>query len=106
EAAGKQGKFWEMEDMLYTKQAEWSTVANPLPVFEEYAQELGLNIEQFRQDYASKEIADAIEEQRQEGTRLGVMATPTFFINGQKIENPQGLPGFRQIIEDRLQEAQ
>lgn len=53
EAADAQGKFWEMYDVLYQRQNEWSSSTKSLEIFSGYAQQLGLNVDQFKQDFAS-----------------------------------------------------
>ncbi|MFN2492614.1 MAG: DsbA family protein, partial [Pyrinomonadaceae bacterium] len=59
EAAGLQGKFWEMHDMLYQNQAAWHEAFDVRPIFEGYAKQIGLNLEQFKRD-----INNPIVEQR------------------------------------------
>lgn len=100
EAAGKQGKYNEMFDLLYAKQKEWAgkQVATP-QVFEAYATELGLNIDQFKADVASDEVMARVMRDRNAGDALGVAGTPTFFLNGAKIENPQSLEDFRATLD-------
>ena len=84
EAAGLQGKFFEMHDLLYERQKTW-TVTDNTAIFEQYAKELGLNVETFRKDFASELVNDTINADLKAGQALGVNGTPTFFINGQKI---------------------
>lgn len=102
EAAGKQGKFWEMSDMLYERQAEWSEEPNPQALFEEYAVELELNPTQFTNDMGDEALAKKIDDQRDEGIRAGVMGTPTFYVNGQLIPNPNSVDELKQIIDSHL----
>lgn len=89
EAAGKQGKYFEMHDVLFEKQADWSTgtPANAKTKVESYAQALGLDIVKFNADINSKEIADKIKADLNEGKKAKITGTPTLFINGEKIEN-------------------
>jgi len=82
EAAALQGKFFEMVDILFTKQLEWSEKSDPKELFEGYAQELGLDIEQFKSDLNSS--FDVIDKDSADGNKAGVTSTPTFFINGEK----------------------
>jgi len=99
EAAREQGHFQEMHDMIFENQAEWSR-GNAPSIFEGYAEELGLDMEQFRADVESEEIGERVENQRQEGIRRTVNATPTFFINGRKLQqNPQSYAQFKSIVE-------
>lgn len=89
EAAGKQEKFWEMHDLLFEKQAEWSVLgaSEVKERFVEYAQTLGLDVDTFRQDMEDKSLAEKVNEQQNEGINLGVMGTPTFFANGKRIDS-------------------
>lgn len=102
EAAGKQGKFWEMHDKLFERQEDWAEDGNLKGKFEEYAKELELDEEAFKNDYESGEIKDKINEHIFAGNRLGINSTPTFILGDQKIQNPHGFEAFRQLIEDQL----
>lgn len=105
EAAGRQNKYFQFVDMLYEKQLEWSELDNPQGKFEEYAKALGLNVEQFKKDQQDKAITNLINDERNEGIQNGVSGTPTFFINGKKIENPANLDAFKKIIDKELKET-
>lgn len=102
EAAGKQGKFWEMYDVLFEKQIEWEKVTDPQPVFEGYAKTLGLNIEQFSLDMKSDELKKKIDGDARGGIRGKVNSTPTFFINGKKITTPTNYEDFKKLIDDAV----
>lgn len=103
EAAGKQGKFWEMHDMLFEKQDEWSELANPGEKFLEYALTLGVDKEQFVKDYNDKSLEEKVKEMQNEGIALGVNSTPTFFLNGKKVDkNPGTLEDFKKLIDEAL----
>ncbi|MBP6942753.1 MAG: DsbA family protein [Candidatus Buchananbacteria bacterium] len=105
EAAGKQGKFWEMHDMLFTRQREWGEQhAADQDQFEKYAREIGLNIDQWKQDVASTEVKDRVDANYQEAIQLGLQGTPSFFLNGRKIEGPRTYEGFKRLIDATLQE--
>lgn len=99
EAAREQGKFDEMHDLIFENQAEWSR-GNAREHFESYAEQLNLDMEQFRQDVESEEIAERVENDRQEGIRRTVRSTPTFFVNGRKLQqNPQNYEQMKSIVE-------
>jgi protein-disulfide isomerase len=102
QAAGKQGKFWQMHNLLFEKQDEWAKSANVEPMFESYATLIGLSVEQFRTDWASKEVKDFVKAQRASAIKLGLQGTPTFFVNGKKIENPSSVEVFRTIIKEAI----
>ena len=102
EAAKKQGKFWEMHDLLFEKQNEWAKEANIGLMFESYAKLLGISVEQFKTDFASKEVKDFVKAQRIHAIKSGLQGTPTFFVNGKQIQNPTSVEAFRVIIKDAL----
>ena len=99
EAAGKQGKFWEMHDMLFDKQSAWSPLLNPIGQFKEYAVSLGLDGEVFTKDIQSEEVSKAVADDYQRGDKIGVMGTPTFVLGGAKIpRNPDSIDAFRALL--------
>ena len=103
EAAGKQGKFFEMHDLLYENQDTWASSKNPSSTFESYAQSLGLNVEQFKTDSASAEVAGVINADVKNAQALGATSTPTFALNGKKIDkNPTSMEEFKKLIDDEL----
>lgn len=102
EAAGKQGKFWEMHDLLFEKQAEWSKLSDPSDAFESYAKLLGISVEQFKVDINSDEVKKFVKAQKAHAIRSGLSATPTFFVNGEKVENPRSVDEFRAVINEAL----
>jgi protein-disulfide isomerase len=87
EAAGNQGKFWEMYDLIYKNQSQWSYQLNPTSTFQDYAKQLGLDANQYKQDLTSSTLADRIAQDMGDGDALGVDATPTVYINGSKIDS-------------------
>src|SRR5581483_10871159 len=60
EAASLQNKFWQMHDLLYDNQQTWATASNPVSYFNPYAQQLGLDTNRFKQDYASSQVNNFI----------------------------------------------
>jgi protein-disulfide isomerase len=102
EAAGKQGKFWEMHDLLFEKQDEWAKAVDPEQMFESYATLLGISISQFKTDIVSKEMINFVKEQRANAIRLGLQGTPTFFVNGKQIQNPSTIDAFKEVINSAL----
>lgn len=103
EAASRQGKFWEMHDLLYARQKDWGEKQVPTPqVFEGYAEELGLNMEQFKLDVASEDVKLRVKRDLDAGNALGVQGTPTFFLQGKKISNPQSPDAFRALLQAEL----
>lgn len=98
EAAGIQGKFWEMHDMLFENQTEWSDANNAKEIFIGYAKELGLNESQFIVDIDSREIKDKISSSYTAGVKMGVNSTPSFFLDGNKIPNPRNFTEFENVV--------
>lgn len=103
EAAAKQGKFWEMYSLLYRQQQVWSNSPNMAQVADDYAKQLGLKLDQFKKDYKSSEVNATINADLAAGHDLKVTGTPTFFINGQRVEkSPQNLEEFSKLIDDAI----
>jgi protein-disulfide isomerase len=95
EAAGLQGRFWEMHDVLYREQPFWSYAPNARELFESYAGTIGLNLDQFRKDMDSEKAKERVDSDHARGDSLGIKLTPTLFINNQPVEpkdkNPEGI---------------
>jgi protein-disulfide isomerase len=85
EAAGMQGKFWEMHDLLYENQATWSNAFDVRPIFEAFATKIGLDVEKFKRDVASDPVAQRIFMDGKRARSLGVVGTPTVFLNGREV---------------------
>lgn len=102
EAAGKQGKFWEMENLLYTKQQEWGESSSSLDVFIEYAKVLGLNEEVFKADTEGNAFDARIQQDKRDAQYLGVNSTPTFFINNKKFTEVPSYANLKNAIEAAL----
>lgn len=84
-SAGLQGKYWEMHDKLYTEQAQWSEAGDARSIFISYADELGLNKDQFIADIDSQKVKDFVTRDKKDGDTVGLKATPTFFLNGREL---------------------
>lgn len=104
EAAGKQDKFWEMHDVLYQQQNAWAKSQNASTIFEDFATQLGLNVDQFKTDMAAEATLETINADIREGQKVDVSGTPTFVLNGQKLNpTPQTYEAFAQRIDQELQ---
>lgn len=104
EAAGRQGKFWEMYDLLFANQKEWSNAADPMKsIFPAYAGRIGLDMERFNQDMADASLDDKINRDRDTGNELKITGTPTFFLNGQKMENPKSFEALKKSVQDQVE---
>ncbi|MDP1931585.1 MAG: thioredoxin domain-containing protein [Gammaproteobacteria bacterium] len=89
EAAGRQGKFWEMYDLLFVNQAYWSTLGDVRAEFEGYIAQLGLDVERARVDIRADDLIQKIRNDQRSGTRSGVRSTPTIFVNGRLVPTPR-----------------
>jgi len=103
EAADKQGKYWEMHDLLYEGQQDWGTSAAPLSFFDNYAKSLSLDMTKFHADYQSQAVNDVINADINEGKKIGANSTPTFVLEGKKIEeNPRDVQSFSDLIQAEI----
>lgn len=107
EAAAKQGKFWEMHDVLYEKQDEWAELEDPKPKFEEYAGELSLNIDDFKRDLEAEAGKDAINRDKDLGGELELRGTPSIFVNGEAfdLQSGGGAEGLKAKVKQVVEEA-
>lgn len=101
EAAGRQGKFWEMHDLLFANQSIWSESLGFESIIKKYATELKLNTDQFMDDYNSKLVSNIVESDIEKGNKLGINATPTIYLNNEKIQ-PQSEEDFYKLIEEAI----
>jgi protein-disulfide isomerase len=109
EAAGRQGKYFEMHDKLYETQATWGEAsANARTgIFEQYAKDLGLNIDEYKQALSSSEVNQKIDRDRSSAQVFDTNATPTFILNGEKLPeavstSPDQL---KSAVKDALEKA-
>lgn len=103
EAAAQQGKFWEMYDKLFNNQQDWSDSKNPREHFDNYAKQIGLDTEKFKTDFASSRTNDAINADISAAEKVGAQSTPTFVLDGKKINNPQpSVDAFSKVIDEAI----
>lgn len=107
EAAGIQGKFWQMQDQLFTNQQTWaSPSANAKQLWNEYAQKIGLDVQQFQNDVAGLAAKSRVDQDMGRGKVLGISSTPTIYVNGESVPfQMANVQGLRTIIDQKLQEA-
>ncbi len=105
EAAGAQGKFFEMYQQLYSTQADWSSASNAQSTFEGYAQKLKLDVAKFKTDFASEATNARITADLDSGKKIGVNGTPGIFINGKQQESPVDYAEFKRWIDDAISKA-
>ncbi len=101
EAAGRQGKYWEMFDILYEKQAEWVS-PQALEYFAQYANQIGINSDQLKQEVRDKKYADIINADYSDGSALSVNSTPTFFLNGEPLVGIPKFEDLKKAIDEKL----
>jgi len=95
-AANQQGKFWEYHADLFNNYNKLSDAK-----FDEIAQSIGLNMEQFKEDLKSPALVAMVQRDLQNGVEAGVRGTPAIFINGRMLKQ-RSLAGFKQIIDAEL----
>lgn len=103
EAAGEQGKYWEMHDLIFVLQPEWSQSRNPEAEFMSIANRLGLDSNKFMQSMRSMELQDRILMDVVAARGSNIEAVPTFFLNGKRIQPPPSVDEFVKIVEAELQ---
>lgn len=106
EAAGLQGKFWQMHKMIFDHQKDWKDVFDSRPIFEGYAKEIGLDIERYKRDLEGDAVAQRIFLDGKRGYSLGVKGTPTVFLNGREVPF-ESLPAekLRPLIQKEIDSA-
>jgi protein-disulfide isomerase len=97
EAAHRQGKFWEMHDLIFANQREMSEDR-----YLAYAGALGLDIEQFQEDRRSLDVRKRVLEDAEQAVELGILGTPAFVINGRIVSGAQPLDAFQKVIDEEL----
>lgn len=92
-------KFWEYSDLLMKNSSDWENNTEKLI---EYVKQLGLNIDEFKSCQNSEEAKNAVIGDRQQGERLGIDATPTFFVNGEKLVGYQPFDYWKNLLDKKL----
>ncbi|MBI4235382.1 thioredoxin domain-containing protein [Candidatus Peregrinibacteria bacterium] len=105
EAAARQGKFWEMHDLLFENQTFWSGESGEAAqvLFTQYANQLGLDTQKFMADMADKNIQRKVDDDLESGLNSGVQGTPSVFVDGKKLEFNLSLDEFRVLIRQKLE---
>lgn len=105
EAASKQGKFWEMHDALFQTQKEWETLSDPNEYFVALAKELKLNEEQFKTDIKGDETNSVVQADLKEASGKGYNSTPTFELDGKKLEDVQPtVEYFNKVLDEAIKQ--
>ncbi|MEP6848032.1 MAG: thioredoxin domain-containing protein [Acidobacteriota bacterium] len=107
EAAGLQGKFWDMHNQLYTNQKTWSSDPNYKQLFADYALKIGLDVEKFKTDSAGLQPKNMVDEDVKRGKAITISQTPTLFINGKDVPyQAMTVDTLRGLIDAELQATQ
>jgi protein-disulfide isomerase len=101
EAAGEQGKFWEMHDKLFENSRDLSETN-----FIAWARELKLDVKRFERDLASTTLGDRVDRHQRQGNDLGARGTPAFFVNGRFLSGAQPIERFRALIDEEKAKAE
>lgn len=102
EAAGRQGKFWPMSELLFSNQASWSESLGFESIIKKYATDLKIDVNQFIKDYNQKFSSDIVRSDIKKGNQLNLDSTPTFFLNNKKIQ-PQSADDFFKLIQEAIE---
>jgi len=107
EAAGLQGKFWEMHDLLYENQKAWHEAFDVRPIFEGFAKQIGLDMNRYQNDLNGDQVAQRILNDGKRGHSMGVKGTPTVFLNGMEVPF-ESLPSdkLRPLINAQITKSQ
>jgi protein-disulfide isomerase len=101
-AAYKQEAFFKYDDALYGKQTEWADLQDPKTAFADYATLLKLDVNKFKTDLTSDSAQKYVKDSENEAQSEGINSTPSFFINGKMIQNPNNFDGFKALIDAAL----
>jgi formate-nitrite transporter family protein len=107
EAAGLQGKFWEMHHLLYDNQKTWHEQFDVRATFEGYAKQIGIDVERFKREINSDLVARRITEDGKRARSFNVSGTPTLFMNGREMPYDTIIneDKFRAAIKQELESA-
>jgi len=103
EAAGLQGRYWEMHDMLFREQPVWSSASDAGMLFDTYAETLGLDLNQFRKDVKSDKVRERIDSDQARARSLGVKTAPTLFVDKREMgPNDRTPEGLRRLVDEAV----
>jgi protein-disulfide isomerase len=106
EAAGAQGRFWEMHDLLYREQKAWSEAADTRSLFATYAATLGLDVERFKKDMDDEKVKARVSLDVERGRSRGVSTTPTLFVNGRLLtRRPLNFAALHELVDAAMKEG-
>jgi protein-disulfide isomerase len=104
ECSGEQDDYWGMHDLVFDNMSQWSSSSDANAIFITYADDLDLNVDEFTSCLDDEAIAAEVNADFSDGLQYGVTATPTFFVNGQKLVGAQSYTVFSGILDSLLEE--
>ena len=99
-AAAKQGKFWQMHDLMFAHQQDLSEAK-----YEEWAKQIGVDVARWKKDKESPEVAAQIQKDASYGQSVGADGTPSFFVNGRFISGAMPFDSFKTVIDEQIKKA-
>lgn len=102
EAAGMQGKYHEMANLVYANQSVWANKSADIAMFDSMAELLELDMERYHADAQLDTVKKRIQDDINSAYLLGVNSTPSFYLGGVKIQNPQSLEEFSALIDAEI----
>jgi len=91
ECAARQGKFWELDDLMIPQQSQWAQLISPEPVFQAMAQQAGMDTQELNSCLVSDDARKVINDEKSLGQSLGIASTPTYFINNKMVVGVKSL---------------
>ena len=106
EAAGMQGKFWDMQNLLFSNQQAWTAAPTFKQIWKDYAQKIGLDVDRWENDMAGIAAKTRVNADMERGKALGVNSTPTVYINGVPVQfDDMTVAGLKTLIDAESQKA-
>ncbi len=107
EAAGFQGKFWEMQNLLFANQQKWSTVTDHRKTFEEYAKTIGLDVDKFTTDSLGLNAKTRVDADMRRGIAINLSSTPSLYVNGKPVPFEQmTVAGIKAVVDAELERVE
>lgn len=106
DAAGLQGKFWDMQNLLFNNQAAWVADNNYKQMWKGYAEKIGLDVAKWESDMLGIVSKNRVDEDKRRGKAIGITSTPSLFINGVDVPFAQmTVDGLKALIDAELQKT-
>jgi protein-disulfide isomerase len=104
EAAGIQGKYWQMQDKLFMNQKGWSDNPNYRQLWADYAKDIGLDVDKWQADISGLAAKARVDEDLKRGRGLNINSTPTIYINGRPVQYQDfSVAAMRNLIDAEIQ---